>query len=277
MSPLNRGSPLGSRQLPAGARPLPPPRFGGRPTIPQRIPPLPPRLPSPPRMRRIPPINPMFGPGDPRQRITPLPPPQPLRHVAGGGMSRLNGRDMPPLFPGGPRARGHLAPIVPPMGPRGPLMRPWPRRMMPPQMMPPMRPMRYNVGNGSLKSKPSRNAKKLNNRTESELIKKPWMTDEIRHEIQKKTRLYLRAKKYQNKNTVEWQEFRDTRNRVTRMIRDAKNEYLAKHPEQGGQKTRDNNSTIESEGVQKTVNSTEQSEQTDHTEEKQPSSEQAQP
>lgn len=29
------------------------------------------------------------------------------------------------------------------------------------------------------------------------------MTDEIRHEIQKKTRLYLRAKKYQNKNTVE--------------------------------------------------------------------------
>lgn len=58
------------------------------------------------------------------------------------------------------------------------------------------------------------------------------MTDEIRREIQKKTRLYLRAKKYQNKNTVEWQEFRDTRNKVTRMIRDAKNEYLAKHPEQ---------------------------------------------
>ncbi|GAB1865084.1 Nuclear fragile X mental retardation-interacting protein 1 [Camponotus japonicus] len=168
MSPLNRGSPLGSRQLPAGARPLPPPRFGGRPAIPQRIPPLPPRLPSPPRMRRIPPpINPMFGPGDPRQRIPPLPlpSPQPLRPVAGGGMSRLSGRDMPPLFPGGPRAR-HLAPIVPPMGPRGPLMRPWPRRMMPPQMMPPMRPMRYNAGNGSLKSKPSRNAKKLNNRTD---------------------------------------------------------------------------------------------------------------
>lgn len=58
------------------------------------------------------------------------------------------------------------------------------------------------------------------------------MTDEIRHEIQKKTRLYLKAKKYQNKNTVEWQEFRDTRNKVTRMIRDAKNEYFAKHPEQ---------------------------------------------
>ncbi|XP_050457229.1 FMR1-interacting protein NUFIP1 isoform X1 [Cataglyphis hispanica] len=233
MSPLNRGSPLGSRILPAGARPLPPPRFGGRPAIPQRVP-LPPRMPSPPRMRRMPPMNPMFGPVDPRQRIPPPPPPplsQPSRPVSGGGgISRLNG--VPPLFPGGLRARGHLAPIAPPMGPRGPFMRPWPRRMLPPQMMPPMRPMRYNTGNASLKGKPIRNAKKINNRAESDLIKKSWMTDEIRHEIQKKTRLYLRAKKYQNKNTVEWQEFRDTRNKVTRMIRDAKNEYFAKHPEQ---------------------------------------------
>lgn len=192
MSPQNRGSPLGSR-LPAGVRPLPPPRFGGRPAISQRIPPLPPRMPSPPRMsspsrmpsppwmRRIPPINPMFGPGDPRQRIPPLQPPripplqppripplQPPRPVT-GGMSRLNG--VPPLFPGGPRARG-LAPIVPPMGPRGPLMRPWPRRMMPP-----MRPMRYNAGNGSLKSKPTRNAKKLNNRTVGISLYSPVYSD----------------------------------------------------------------------------------------------------
>ncbi|XP_050457230.1 FMR1-interacting protein NUFIP1 isoform X2 [Cataglyphis hispanica] len=165
MSPLNRGSPLGSRILPAGARPLPPPRFGGRPAIPQRVP-LPPRMPSPPRMRRMPPMNPMFGPVDPRQRIPPPPPPplsQPSRPVSGGGgISRLNG--VPPLFPGGLRARGHLAPIAPPMGPRGPFMRPWPRRMLPPQMMPPMRPMRYNTGNASLKGKPIRNAKKINNR-----------------------------------------------------------------------------------------------------------------
>ncbi|XP_072747432.1 FMR1-interacting protein NUFIP1 isoform X2 [Anoplolepis gracilipes] len=230
MSPLNRGPPLGSRILPVGGRPLPPPRFGGRPAMPQRIP-LPPQMSSPPRMRRMPPMSPMFGPGDPRQRIPPPPlPPQPGSRPGGGGISRLNG--VPPLFPGGPRTRGHMGPIVPPMGPRGPLMRPWPRRMggLPPQMMPPMRPMRYNTGNGSLKGKPIRNAKKINNRAESDLIKKPWMTDEIRHEIQKKTNLYLKAKKYQ-KNTVEWQEFRDMRNKVTRMIRDAKNEYLAKHPE----------------------------------------------
>lgn len=56
------------------------------------------------------------------------------------------------------------------------------------------------------------------------------MTDEIRTEIQKKNKLYAKAKK--NKNAVEWDEFKDLRNKVTRMIRDAKNEYLAKHPEQ---------------------------------------------
>ncbi|XP_072747431.1 FMR1-interacting protein NUFIP1 isoform X1 [Anoplolepis gracilipes] len=164
MSPLNRGPPLGSRILPVGGRPLPPPRFGGRPAMPQRIP-LPPQMSSPPRMRRMPPMSPMFGPGDPRQRIPPPPlPPQPGSRPGGGGISRLNG--VPPLFPGGPRTRGHMGPIVPPMGPRGPLMRPWPRRMggLPPQMMPPMRPMRYNTGNGSLKGKPIRNAKKINNR-----------------------------------------------------------------------------------------------------------------
>lgn len=56
------------------------------------------------------------------------------------------------------------------------------------------------------------------------------MTDEIRSEIQKKNKLYAKAKK--NKDAKEWGEFKDLRNKVTRMIRDAKNEYLAKHPEQ---------------------------------------------
>ena len=61
-------------------------------------------------------------------------------------------------------------------------------------------------------------------------LKKPWMTDEIRNEIQKKNKLYAKAKK--NKDAKEWEEFKDLRNKVTRMIRDAKNDYLAKHPEQ---------------------------------------------
>lgn len=56
------------------------------------------------------------------------------------------------------------------------------------------------------------------------------MTDEIRNEIQRKNKLYAKAKK--NKDAVEWEEFKDLRNKVTRMIRDAKNEYFAKHPEQ---------------------------------------------
>lgn len=56
------------------------------------------------------------------------------------------------------------------------------------------------------------------------------MTDEIRTEIQKKNKLYAKVKK--NKDAVEWDEFKDLRNKVTRMIRDAKNEYLSKHPEQ---------------------------------------------
>lgn len=61
-------------------------------------------------------------------------------------------------------------------------------------------------------------------------LKKPWMTNEIRSEIQKKNKLYAKAKKSQD--AVEWKEFKDLRNKVTRMIRDAKNEYLLEHPEQ---------------------------------------------
>lgn len=148
MSPLNRGPLMGPRLPPAGgARQLPPPRFVGR---------LTPRM--PPRMLP-PPITPMFGPGGPpRQRLLPLPP------RPAGGVSRPNG--MLPRFPGGPRARG-MAPIMPSMGPRGsglprgPPLRPWPRRMPPPpQMIPPMRP-RFGAGNGNSKGKAMGNTKKV--------------------------------------------------------------------------------------------------------------------
>ncbi|XP_012146701.1 FMR1-interacting protein NUFIP1 [Megachile rotundata] len=207
MSPLNRGPLLGPRVPPAGIRPPPPPRFGGR------LPPpgLPPRMPPPP-------INPVFGPI--RQRLPP--PPRP------GGVSRPSGPM--PLF--GPRVRA-MAPMIPPLGlrgagPRGPLMRPWHRRALPPQILSHMRP-RYSIGNGNAKGKASNNVKKVNKLEELEL-KKPWMTDEIRSEIQKKNKLYAKAKK--NKDAKEWEEFKDLRNKVTRMIRDAKNDYLAKHPEQ---------------------------------------------
>ncbi|XP_032671754.1 DNA-binding protein K10-like isoform X2 [Odontomachus brunneus] len=214
MSPLNRGPLVGNRLPPGGMRPLPPPRFGGR-LAPHG---MPPRMPLP-----LP--NPVFGPM--RQRL-PLPP-------RAAGVSRPNG--LLPLFPG-PRARGMALGAVPPMIPRGvgPIrnsIRHWYRRIPPPpppppQMMPPMRP-RFAAGNGNIKVKTMNNTKKINKLEELEL-KKPWMTDEIRIEIQKKNKLYAKAKK--NRNAAEWDEFKDLRNKVTRMIRDAKNEYLAKHPEQ---------------------------------------------
>lgn len=243
MSPLNRGPLLGPRLPPAGIRLPPPPRFGAR------LPPpgMPPRMP-------LPPMSAILGPM--RQR---LPPPPRL-----GGVAQPGGPL--PLFPPG------RAPLPPMAGPRGPLMCPWPRRVLPPQILPHMRP-RFSTRNGTVKGKVLNNAKKVIKLEELEL-KKPWMTDEIRSEIQKKNKLYAKAKK--NKDAKEWGEFKDLRNKVTRMIRDAKNEYLVtKHPEQGGQKTDDKN-TNESEGVQKTENAPEQSEQMEQMEETQPSSEQAQ-
>lgn len=139
MSPLNRGPLLGPRVPPAGIRPPPPPRFGGR------LPPLafPPGMPPPP-------INPVFGPI--RQRLPP--PPRP------GGVNRPSGPM--PLF--GPRVRA-MAPMALPIGlrgagPRGPLMRPWHRRALPPQILSHMRP-RFSVGNGNSKGKALNNVKKV--------------------------------------------------------------------------------------------------------------------
>ncbi|XP_025156017.1 uncharacterized protein LOC105181719 [Harpegnathos saltator] len=186
---------------------------------------MPPRMPMPMPMpmSMSMSMNPVFGgPGPMRQRL--FLPPRPA------GVSRPNG--LLPLFPGF-RARGMVPGIIPPMGPRGigprNPMRHWYRRIPPPPLqMPSMRP-RFPVGNGNIKGKAMNNTKKVNKLEELEL-KKPWMTDEIRTEIQKKNKLYAKAKK--NKDAVEWDEFKDLRNKVTRMIRDAKNEYLAKHPGQ---------------------------------------------
>ncbi|XP_015178285.1 PREDICTED: nuclear fragile X mental retardation-interacting protein 1-like isoform X2 [Polistes dominula] len=196
MSPVNRSPSIGPRIPPPGVRPLPHPRFGAI------FPPgMPPRMP-------LPPMSGILGPMRPR-----LPPPcvaQP------GGPPR-------PLLPPG------RVPLPPPMpGPRGPpIMCPWPRRVLPPQMVPHMRP-RFSPRNGTKKATVY-TVKKVVKYEDLEL-KKPWMTDEIRSEIQKKNKLYAKAKK--NKDAKEWGEFKDIRNKVTRMIRDAKNDYLAKHPEQ---------------------------------------------
>ncbi|XP_015178286.1 PREDICTED: nuclear fragile X mental retardation-interacting protein 1-like isoform X3 [Polistes dominula] len=120
MSPVNRSPSIGPRIPPPGVRPLPHPRFGAI------FPPgMPPRMP-------LPPMSGILGPMRPR-----LPPPcvaQP------GGPPR-------PLLPPG------RVPLPPPMpGPRGPpIMCPWPRRVLPPQMVPHMRP-RFSPRNGTKKA-----------------------------------------------------------------------------------------------------------------------------
>ncbi|CAD6224096.1 GSCOCG00005479001-RA-CDS [Cotesia congregata] len=207
MSPLNRGPLLPPRMPPVGMRP-PPPRFGRLPM---------PGMPPPP-----PPMGPAFGPM--RQRMPP-PPPRPglmMRPGPGGPppmpLFAPRTRGPPPLMMMGPRG----------MGPRGPPMRPGPRGILPPQGLPHMRP-RFPPGNAVIKAKSMNNPKKGNKLEEMEL-KKPWMTDEIRGEVQRKNKLYAKAKK--NKDAKEWEEFKDLRNKVTRMIKDAKNEYLAKNPDQ---------------------------------------------
>lgn len=130
MSPLNRGPLLGPRIPPTGVRPLPHPRFGAI------FPPgMPPRMP-------LPPMSGILGPMRPR-----LHPPPRIGGVAQPGGPR-------PLLPPG------RAPLPPMPGPRGPLMCPWPRRVLPPQMVPHMRP-RFSPRNGSNKGKPVNTAKKV--------------------------------------------------------------------------------------------------------------------
>ncbi|XP_033221279.1 DNA-binding protein K10-like [Belonocnema kinseyi] len=194
MSPLNwGGSPLEMRGPPMamfGMRP-PPPRFGGR-------------MPMPPRPP--PPMGGMFPPMPMRPMRPRMPPPRPGTIMRPGGPL--------PMF--GPRFNfmnfgPHMGfPMMGPRGPRGLLLRPGPRAMPPPKVPP---------GNNALKNK-AINAKKAVKLEEIDL-KKPWMTVEIRSEIQKKNKLYAKAKK--SKDSKEWEEFKDLRNKVTRMIRDAKN------------------------------------------------------
>ncbi|XP_014220622.1 uncharacterized protein PFB0765w-like isoform X2 [Trichogramma pretiosum] len=223
MSPLNNGA---MRMPPQVMRPPVIPRFGRAPPPP----PPPPGMNSRPGM--LPPPMPRFVPN----RGRPMPPPGRSGMMVGPPPPNMYGPppQMPPMCRPMP---GHIPPPPPmmrgPMGLRAPMpMRP-PRGMMPPHVLPHMRP-RYPPNNANGKPKqngngPNNNNKK-NHKFEELEMKKPWMTDEIRSEIQKKNKLYAKAKK--NKDAKEWEEFKDLRNKVTRMIRDAKNEYLSKHPEQ---------------------------------------------
>lgn len=181
MSPLNRGPLMGPRMgPPVGMRP-PPPRFA-RPPMPG----LPPRMMGMPPPLPMPMGGPIYGGPPVRQRMG-LPRPGSLMRPSGPPPLLRPRNGLPPLMPQimGPRS----------IGPRGPLMRPGPRGMLPPPPGGPlhMRP-RFTSTNGNNKKHVNNSTKKSNKFEEIEL-KKPWMTDEIRSEIQKKNKLYAKAKK----------------------------------------------------------------------------------
>lgn len=109
---------------------LPPPRFDCRPTS----------------SRKPTPMNPFFGGYSPmRQNLPPRP-----------QFNRLQPNSLPPFFLR-PRVPRDMVPVtMSPMVhcgvrvPRPPVMRHYPRRIVPPQMMPPMRP-RFMINNGNVK------------------------------------------------------------------------------------------------------------------------------
>lgn len=61
-------------------------------------------------------------------------------------------------------------------------------------------------------------------------MNKPWVTEGMKNEIMKKHKLHQKAKK--TKSKADWDEFKEQRNKVTTMLREAKLEYIGAHPEE---------------------------------------------
>lgn len=61
-------------------------------------------------------------------------------------------------------------------------------------------------------------------------MNKPWVTEGMKNEIIKKHKLHQKAKKTKSKE--DWDEFKEQRNKVTTMLREAKLEYIGAHPEE---------------------------------------------
>lgn len=61
-------------------------------------------------------------------------------------------------------------------------------------------------------------------------MNKPWVTEAMKNEIMKKHKLHQKAKKTKSKE--DWDGFKEQRNKVTTMLREAKLEYIGAHPEE---------------------------------------------
>lgn len=216
---IQRGNGRGRGQKPPPlmARPMPPP-FG------IRRPPM--------RMHGPPP-----PPGDPWGME---PPPRFGPPGRGRGMGP-HGRGMRPPFGRMPRGgRGGLLP--PPMPPMSGMYRPRPPRMMgPPGGMMRGRGGKFNKG-GRGRNQKVKVILKLKSTIFCYLLllqvpnsptgemNKPWVTEAMKNEILKKHKLHQKAKKARTKE--DWEIFKEHRNKVTTMLREAKLEYIGAHPEE---------------------------------------------
>lgn len=179
--------------------------------------------------RNGPPFPPNFGPMRPMG-----PPPPPMGPLRG---------PMPPLMMRGPPNRCPMPMMRPPMM-RGPPM-PGPPMLGPP-MGPPRggpfgcpphpligRPLNGPMNGRNMKKFPI-NKKKKNGKfagiTNEENLNKPWVTDELKGEIEKKNELLKTAKEL-NKHE-NWESYRSQRDKCTKLFFAAKAEYAEKHPEE---------------------------------------------
>ncbi|XP_022918833.2 uncharacterized protein [Onthophagus taurus] len=190
-----------------------------------------PPFPHPPGGRMPPPgMRPPMGPGPgPRG-----PPPFRMR---------------PPHGMGGPGPRG---PPGPPFGMRGmrpppPGMRPPPPGMMRPPMMPPPMmgpggpgPRGFRQGPGGprplmppnkMRRGPKDRIMKRRRHSNNDLdLSKPWVTQQIKEEFEKKSELLKKAKNSQA--MADWTLFREQRDVCNGMYNAAKLEYVGEHPEE---------------------------------------------
>ncbi|XP_076057664.1 uncharacterized protein LOC143035058 isoform X2 [Oratosquilla oratoria] len=234
---FNRGQGGIQKPPPLMSRPLPPPPGIRRPPIGHHRG----RGMGPPHMGMGPPgrMGPPGGmhPDGPHHHGRMGPPPPMVHHGRMGPPvpPRGRGRGMGPPMGGMMRGRGRGvmrgAPMPPPMGP------PFPG---PPGMMVPHRGRGRGRGRGSMrggrgaavsrrvKEKPPQK-KNLQNE-----MNKPWITEAMKNEIMKKHKLHQKAKK--SKSKEDWDAFKEQRNKVTTMIREAKLEYIGAHPEEDVEK-----------------------------------------
>nr|XP_045605860.1 pre-mRNA 3' end processing protein WDR33-like [Procambarus clarkii] len=248
---------------PLMSRPLPPPPGMRRP--PNMGPPRGPMGPPPPMGMGPPPGR--MGPPGPGRRPNHMGPPGRMVGLPMGGPGRLGplgpgrlgppgpgpiglGRGMgppPPRLGMGPRGRGGMQGMLPPppMGP--PFRPPGPGMMGPPR--PPMRGrgrgrgmnrgmtrgMSRGIARGMTQGRGVARGRgggiaMIKSKDKQGEMNKPWVTEGMKNEIMKKHKLHQKAKK--TKSKADWDEFKEQRNKVTTMLREAKLEYIGAHPEE---------------------------------------------